>query len=108
MKYAIWYMKPSHFSAGICGQAMPSAQRLDDTHIHLRDIEADGLDAAFTAQQGEVWSPNGEAFSLIDAKGLHHTSMSVGDVAIDDVGNVHVVMGRGWHCVGNRPRAIGS
>lgn len=29
--------------------------------------------------QGEIWSPNGEANSLIKSKGLSHTSMSVGD-----------------------------
>ena len=29
--------------------------------------------------QGEIWSPNGEAYSLIKKTGTH-TSMSVGDV----------------------------
>jgi hypothetical protein len=31
--------------------------------------------------------------------------MSVGDVAVDDVGNIHVVEGHGWLCVGNRRSA---
>lgn len=30
--------------------------------------------------QGENWSPNGEARSLIEEKGLIHTSMSMGDI----------------------------
>jgi hypothetical protein len=104
MKYAIWYMKPRHFTAGTMGQ-MPSARYLDNTHTFVREIEADGLDAAYSAMQAEHWSPNGEAAALIDAKDLRHTSMSVGDAAIDDVGNVHVVAARGWTCVGNRRSA---
>jgi hypothetical protein len=36
--------------------------------------------------QGENWSPNGEARDLILAKGLRHTSMSVGDVIEDEGG----------------------
>jgi hypothetical protein len=102
MKYQIWYMKPAHFTAGLTGQARPSAKHLDNTHVLLREIEADGLEAAYAAMQGEIWSPNGEARGLIRSKGLEHTSMSVGDVAVDDVGNVHVVEGHGWLCVGNR------
>ena len=102
MKFEIWYMKPSHFSAGITGQALPSAQHLDDTHVLLREIEASGLGAAYHAMQGEVWSPNGEARELIVSKGLQHTSMSVGDVAVDAVGNVHVVGNFGWKSIGKR------
>ena len=36
--------------------------------------------------QGEVWSPNGEARELIDSlEGIHHTSMSMGDIVqVDD------------------------
>jgi hypothetical protein len=30
--------------------------------------------------QGEFWSPMGEARNLIQTLGLHHTSMSCGDV----------------------------
>lgn len=33
----------------------------------------------FELMQGETWSPEGEARSLIEAVGLRHTSMSVGD-----------------------------
>lgn len=36
--------------------------------------------------QGEIWSPNGEANELIRSKGLFHTSMSVGDCAVDETG----------------------
>jgi hypothetical protein len=46
----------------------------------VRSITAPGLEEAFMAMQGEVWSPNGEARKLVMALGLNHTSMSVGDV----------------------------
>jgi hypothetical protein len=50
----------------------------------------------FGALQGEFWSPNGEARSLIKRSGLHHTSMSVGDVLVyhKPDGSLEV-----WRCV---------
>ena len=38
------------------------------------------LENIFFLMQGEVWSPEGEARELIGLIGLHHTSMSVGDL----------------------------
>ena len=95
MKYQIWYAKPEAF-----GNMLTSANDLSATHVHLTDIEAHGLDAAWCAMQGEIWSPNGEARELIQSKGLQHTSMSVGDVIIDDVGNAHTVAGAGFKAIG--------
>lgn len=46
----------------------------------VRVFMANDLEGAYFEMQGEVWSPNGEARGLIEALGLHHTSMSVGDV----------------------------
>jgi hypothetical protein len=99
MKYQVWYMKPEWFRHGITG-ALPQANDLTASHVHLTDTEADGLSALFRQMQGDIWSPFGEARELIKSKGLHHTSMSVGDVAIDDVGNVHVVANLGWKAIG--------
>ena len=100
MKYQIWYMKPEYFGNGISGQRLPDAKNLSATHVHLKDIEADGIEKAWHAMQGENWSPNGEARELIKSKGLQHTSMSVGDVIIDDVGNVHVTLMTGFKAIG--------
>ena len=100
MRYQIWYMRPEFFSKGITGTAQPNAANLIATHVHLKDIETDGIPAAYQAMQGEVWSPNGEARELIQSKGLRHTSMSVGDVIIDDVGNAHVVSTVGFKAIG--------
>lgn len=38
------------------------------------------LDDIYMLMQGEVWSPEGEAREFIQALGLKHTSMSIGDI----------------------------
>lgn len=37
-------------------------------------------DSLFSVFQGENYSPKGEAKNFITQKGLHHTSMSIGDI----------------------------
>jgi hypothetical protein len=90
MKYKVWYMRPEFFRDGILGVEwlkergkMLTLNTLTKTHIELGDFEATDLEDLFMKMQGEVWSPNGEAQPLIKAKGLRHTSMSVGDVAVE-------------------------
>ena len=100
MIYSVWYMKPAWFREGIMGK-LPDAANLSATHIHLKEVETtDGLGAVYLILQAEEWSPNGEAREFIRSKGLEHTSMSVGDVVIDDVGNVHVVSNVGFKAIG--------
>ena len=99
MRYQVWYMKPEFFQDGNFGW-LPDAANLSATHVHLMDLETTGVPSVFRMMQGEVWSPNGEARELIESKGLRHTSMSVGDVIIDDVGNVHVVAMIGFRAIG--------
>jgi hypothetical protein len=83
--FAIWYMRPEWFRDGTFG-ATPDVANLAATHVHLKDLELPGgqaqLERVFYTMQGEVWSPNGEARELIEAKGLRHTSMSIGDVVV--------------------------
>jgi len=99
MRYQIWYMRPTWFAEGIMGK-LPDAGNLHATHLHLTNIDANGLDAGYAAMQAEHWSPNGEARPLIEILGLEHTSMCVGDVLIDDVGNVHTVANTGFKAIG--------
>lgn len=87
--FRVHYMKPEHFRDFILGQRAPEIATLSDTHVYLMDVEASEIEDVFLHCQGEVWSPNGEARSLILSKGLAHTSMSVGDVVEED--------GRFWH-----------
>ena len=89
MKLAIHYMMPEWFREGIMGVGRPDPADLAATHVFLTTFEAQegqpldrALEDAFHHFQGEVWSPNGEARGLIEAKGLRHTSMSVGDVIL--------------------------
>lgn len=88
-RFNIWYMKSEWFRYGIMGG---ETTKLRETHHFLGYIELPGgqaqLETVFETMQAENWSPRGEARGLIAAKGLRHTSMSVGDVVI--------VNGKGW------------
>jgi hypothetical protein len=82
-------MKPERFRNGYdFAQGHELGLSLDETHVHLKDLEFPGfrdqLERVFMEMQAEVWSPNGEARSLIAEKGLSHTSMSVGDAIVYD------------------------
>jgi hypothetical protein len=90
-KFNIWYMRPAFFMDGIMGydwldrkNMIPDPLMLNKTHIYLKQVEALSLERAYVMMQGPIWSPRGEARSLIQSRGLQHTSMSVGDVAISD------------------------
>jgi hypothetical protein len=61
---------------------LPDPENLDDTHVLLGVISENDPEKIFHMMQGEQWSPHGEARALIQAKGLKHTSMSVGDVVV--------------------------
>jgi len=55
------------------------------SHLYINSLSVDdclpqGLDTVFYFMQGENWSPNGEQRERMIALGMHHTSMSVGDV----------------------------
>ena len=105
-KYQVWYMKPEWFRDGIMGDE-PNGFDLAKTHIRLKDVEIERgtsydaeCETIWVAMQGENWSPNGEARPLIEEKGLRHTSMSVGDVLVEeDSGNTFLVIGAGFKCI---------
>lgn len=93
-KTEIWYMKPEVFrnlGMGIefankhaPAQMIPHPLALSRTHIMLGRVKGKSLDNLYRALQGDFWSPNGEARSLIKELGLQHTSMSVGDIIVKD------------------------
>ena len=82
MKFQVWYMKPSFFR-GVVGNN-PDPNGLSASHVHLKDIEADNKDDAFHRMQADIWSPNGEALDLIQSEELQRTSMTIGDVLVDE------------------------
>ena len=66
------------------------------THIFIRRVEAASREEVYRQMQGFVWSPNGEARPIIESVGVFHTSMSVGDVAVNRWGRAWVCANRGW------------
>ena len=98
-KFDVWYMKPEWFREGYFKK--PDPANLAATHVPLKSVEVeDGTpnprEYVFHMMQGEIWSPNGEARPLIEFKGLGHTSMSVGDVLVDEAGRKYRVASRGF------------
>ncbi|MBR0848899.1 hypothetical protein JQ543_14200 [Bradyrhizobium diazoefficiens] len=94
MRYQVWYMKPS-FLRGVVGSA-PDPDNLPATHVHLKDIEAGDREDALHQMRADVWSPNGEALDLLGSKGLEHTTMTIGDVLVDDSDAVYLVTAIGF------------
>jgi hypothetical protein len=72
-------------------------------YVKVREVEANNLEALFIKMQGEEWSPHGEAREHILSLGLHHTSMSVGDVAVEDDGKAWQCDILGWREVAGEP-----
>lgn len=97
-KFQIWYMQHGYFRDGSMGyefckehNRLPDIKHLTRTHTHLMDkfvddkvFEGARLDEIYANMQGEVWSPNGEGSRLINEKCLTHTSMSVGDIIVQE------------------------
>jgi hypothetical protein len=88
--YSVYYMKSEFFRDGLMGydrlrnnKLLPDPDDLVKTHVFLKMIEAGNLEQVYFKMQGEDWSPTGEARKFVAGKGLRHTSMSVGDVAVD-------------------------
>lgn len=77
----VWYARPESFRAGVTGE-LDIGPTLPQTHILLGKVAETDPESLYMALQGEVWSPRGEARSLIMSKGLAHTSMSMGDVLV--------------------------
>ena len=71
----IWYAKEPDFR-------ITSKPDLARDFVLLGKIQATDLDEIYSIMQGDYWSPRGEARDLIRGLGLHHTSMSVGDVIV--------------------------
>jgi len=82
----------------------PDPTNLQATHVLLGKIASPLYPEMLWVQlQGENWSPNGEAKLLIESKGLHHTSMSIGDCfALEE--EVYVVKATGFKLLSRTPQ----
>jgi len=76
--YHVWYAR--EFDPFCKSKIEPG---LEKTHTFISLVAAVDLDEVFSKMQGEVWSPNGEARKQIEKAGTDHTSMSVGDIAVE-------------------------
>jgi hypothetical protein len=105
----VWYMRPRFFVDGIMGHdwlvekgTLPQPHlvgNLERTHVLVGSLNIDHPEEAWEMMQGENWSPEGEARHLIQALGLQHTSMSVGDI-IEKDGAFWMVDGVGFKKLG--------
>lgn len=85
----VWYMSDSFFRDGSMGfewleqkGLLPDPKNLRKTHVFIGRITEHDLNKIYRMMQGEEWSPNGEARTMIRRKSIGHTSMSIGDVII--------------------------
>lgn len=80
---------------------------LSKTHVLLGSVAGKDPEDLWTVLQGEVWSPKGEARSLIMGSGTAHTSCDLGDLFVirNEAGKRHawVVMGIGCKDLGEVP-----
>ena len=98
--FHVYYARrPTFHSSGELGTPPLTAAALCLSHAWLFEIEAASLDDAFRRMQGENWSPQGEARQLLQALGLRHTSMSVGDVLQDEQGIYWECLEHGWRAL---------
>lgn len=65
-------------------KSLSTSSNITDTHRLVAVDRELNLEVLFRNYQGENWSPNGEARELIQALGVRHTSMSVGDIIQQD------------------------
>ncbi|MCP4535654.1 MAG: hypothetical protein GY832_00735 [Chloroflexi bacterium] len=91
MNYQVFYCRRIPFTVDDSFSFLPPR-----THAFIRQTESESLDDLYREMQGCVWSPNGEARDLVARAGVYHTSMSVGDVAVDANGRAWLCANRGW------------
>jgi hypothetical protein len=92
MQYRIYYRRwMTPLRAGRSTPFVPG-----ETHRFIRSIEAGSLGEVYHRMQGGVWSPRGEARPVIERAGVRHTSMSAGDVAVDEAGRAWMCTPLGW------------
>lgn len=96
----VWYVGPEFgrdYRGGFddvieYGRHTPSKRSVQMTHEPIGSVDSNDPEEIFEMMQAFNWSPNGEAHDLIQSKGLHHTSMSVGDVV--EIGDTYYFVDR--------------
>lgn len=74
-----------------------SLRGLARSHRFIATVVALSIEQVFNHMQGEIWSPNGEARSIIEGSGVTHTSMSTGDIIYSAESNTwYLCEDMGW------------
>lgn len=85
----IWYMRDATartYGLGLDflrqheSGSVPTKKTYKTTHKLIGKIKQQNPERIFGMMQGERWSPDGEARTMLGKLGIHHTSMSVGDI----------------------------
>lgn len=98
--YAVFYARnPTFLDSGLAGTTRLVTSDLPHTHRFITAIHANSLDEVYRLMQAEQWSPNGEARPIIEAAGVSHTSLSIGDVVCDANGTFFECVSAGWRRV---------
>lgn len=86
----IWYwkqnlghemMKGSEYLKKI--NKLPNLRNLQNTHVLVGSIAETDPQKIFSLMQAEAWSPQDQARSMIERLGVGHTSMTTGDVIVN-------------------------
>lgn len=107
----VWYAKDEFLRDYMMGSdwmekhntPFPDPTNLEATHVFLGRINTSWPEDTFEAMQGENWSPNGEARSMIRSLGIGHTSASVGDVFQMGNGKPVMVDTHGYYTLTKQP-----
>lgn len=100
----VWYRRNATYRS----DPELSTLNLHESHVHITNVAVDPrmrtsydiLDKVYRDMQGENWSPQGQAAAILRRRGVHHTSMSVGDVAVLENGSAWECADTGWHRIG--------
>ena len=62
---------------------LPNLRNLQNTHVLVGSIAETDPQKIFSLMQAEAWSPQDQARSMIERLGAGHTSMTTGDVIVN-------------------------
>lgn len=104
----VWYRRKARFT----GDPNLDALNAMNTHVHVHNVQIDLvanpslsnitalLDYVYSHMQGEIWSPHGEAKPILARRGIHHTSMSIGDIVVLPTHTAYECSEIGWRNIG--------
>lgn len=114
MLYQVWFMRPEQFRQGLMGYEwclssgrLPNVRELEKTHVLVHTLEVPTVFELFVKMQASIWKPDPrEMLDFMKQRKVLHTSMCVGDIAVNDSGLVTMCDIIGWKVLGTRDAAV--